>query len=253
MAKLSKKDAQLHQQAQALIDLDRDLTWSEIEFVYDHYHEGATNLNGVDGAFFTPEDLAHDFSILVPDGARVLDLCAGIGRLSFHLRNKVDAITCVEKNPAYYRAGKKLLPQANWVNASVFEPTITGCNWASFGPFDVVISNPPFGRIALNEAKNAGLEYGCFEYNLIKMASRWAPCGVFIVPQSSVPFVFSGVQCFKETNDPRALQFQNKTGIKLECNGIIDTSHARHQWKGVSPACEIITCDFEAINAAKAA
>ena len=59
MAKLSKAESRKHLQALellgkfVLIDQDRD-------FVFAIYHEGSTHINGVAGAFFTPQSLAWD-------------------------------------------------------------------------------------------------------------------------------------------------------------------------------------------------
>jgi len=117
------------------------------DFVFQNWHEGATHENGAAGAFFTPFGLACDFAL---DGAgrRVIDLCAGIGVLSYiiHHRSKwgerLAEITCVEINPRYVSVGRKLLPQARWINADVFD-------WRTLDLviYDVAIANPPFGRV----------------------------------------------------------------------------------------------------------
>lgn len=88
MSKLSKKEAKLHQEAIALIRADRALTEDEQALVLDQFQEGAAHMNGLAGAFFTPRGLARDFAIeVVHSGGsrrrRVLDLCAGIGGLSW--------------------------------------------------------------------------------------------------------------------------------------------------------------------------
>jgi len=113
------------------------------------WHEGATHENGAAGAFFTPFDLACDFAL---DGAgrRVIDLCAGIGVLSYiiHHRSKwgerLAEITCVEINPRYVVVGQKLLPQARWIVADVFD-------WRTLdlGRYDVAIANPLWPRQTL--------------------------------------------------------------------------------------------------------
>src|SRR5579864_2275263 len=77
------------------------------------------------GAFFTPMELANDFKIEV-HGRKILDLCAGIGILSFccrHFRHheQMPDITSIEINPEYVRIGRKLLPEATWICADVFD------------------------------------------------------------------------------------------------------------------------------------
>ncbi|MEM1152778.1 MAG: hypothetical protein AAGI44_01465 [Pseudomonadota bacterium] len=57
MAKLTKRQTKGHQAALVLLEKN-ELTHDEKEFVFNHYHEGATSINGEAGAFFTPLDLA---------------------------------------------------------------------------------------------------------------------------------------------------------------------------------------------------
>ena len=110
MAKLTKQQRKAHGEAEAILTKDR-ITDDERDFVFQHWHEGATHENGAAGAFFTPFGLACDFAL---DGAgrRVIDLCAGIGVLSYiiHHRSKwgerLAEITCVEINPRYVAVGR---------------------------------------------------------------------------------------------------------------------------------------------------
>ena len=81
MARLTKQQAALHAQACAYLEKDI-LTFDERLFVLEHWQESANHINGVAGAFFTPQSLASDFSIEV-EGRRIIDLCAGIGSLAF--------------------------------------------------------------------------------------------------------------------------------------------------------------------------
>jgi hypothetical protein len=84
MAKISKEEAARHEEAEKLLEKDV-LTISEREYVLEHWHEGARHLNSVAGAFFTPLELARDFAVEVT-GRRIIDLCAGIGRLSYLIK-----------------------------------------------------------------------------------------------------------------------------------------------------------------------
>lgn len=107
MSKLPKALAKKHREAMDLVRSGRALTLTERDFVLEHFHEGAEHMNSLAGAFFTPESLASDFSLEVGPG-RILDLCAGIGRLSIacshRLPNRYErasSFVCVELNPAY--------------------------------------------------------------------------------------------------------------------------------------------------------
>lgn len=238
--KLSKQQAKLHKQALELVRSGRKLTQLEAEFVIENYNEGAEQMNGLAGAFFTPYDLAADFSLEV-FGGRVLDLCAGIGVLTYASRFKADSYVCVEINPAYVEVGKAVTDsKVTWVQADVFDVDA----YKHLGPFDLVISNPPFGNVP---SKGFSGDYtgSNFEYRVIELASTLAPHGAFIIPQSSAPFKYSGVQCYQLVDNDRAKKFTIQTGIKMTCGVGIDTSVHVKSWRGVAPMCEIVVCEFE--------
>jgi predicted RNA methylase len=143
-------------------------------------------------------------------------------------------LTCVEINPAYVEVGKKILPKATWICGSIFD-VVPG------GYFDCAISNPPFGNIKTGR-DNDGL--GGFEFSAIKRASQLAKRGVFILPQMSTPFKYSGNSHYEETMPNKVKSFIEKTGIEYEFNCGIDTSGYLKEWRGVSPMCEICCFDF---------
>ncbi len=122
MAKISKAKIKKHNEACALLDRG-NLSMEERIFVMEHWHEGLTHDQSWAGAFFTPWELARDFRIEASAaGLRVLDLCAGIGILSYftciwgNYERDCTEIVCVERNTDYYEVGKKLLPEARWIN-----------------------------------------------------------------------------------------------------------------------------------------
>lgn len=236
--KLSKAEIKSHNEAMALVDCDRPLKDDEKEFILDNFNEGALHINSAAGAFFTPRGLARDFAIEV-NGGHVIDLCAGIGSLSYAVEEKVDSIICVEINPDYLRIGKRIVPDAIWINASIFSEEVlnlTGLDWA--------ISNPPFGSIKGDEFK--GKYTGSqFEFKAIEVASRIAKYGAFILPQMSTPFRYSGKQMYAEEVSDKLQKFLDQTGISFEMNCGIDTSFYKDDWRGVSPICEIVCCEFE--------
>lgn len=246
MAKLSKADAQRHQRALDILKQDV-LSDDDKEFVLNHYHEAGTNVNGVAGAFFTPLDLAwdHAFEMACADrpGIRVIDLCAGIGVLSYTLSQRFSnvEVTCIEINPEYVAVGKKLVPGANWVQMDVMDLGAL----RALGPFDYAMSNPPFGRVpTFRNSCAPRYRGGEAEYKVIDVAADIAHSGVFILPQQSAGFKYSGVQHFSNDRSDKCQAFIEQTGLALEPGCGIDTS-AYGPWKSVKPVVEFVTVDFD--------
>lgn len=247
MAKLTKPEIKAHEQALAILERDT-LSHDDKEFVFRNWHEGATNINSQAGAFFTPFDMAGDFAFDV-GGPRVIDLCAGIGMLSYavyqrhfwgHHDTKLD-ITCVERNPEYVEVGKKLLPEATWICADVFDVIDMGLHKPEL--FDWAISNPPFGNI--KRSKNAPRYTGRdFEFHVIDIAAHIARHGTFIVPQGAAGFNYSGNKGYSRQTDGKAFKFQEMTGLYFEGGCGLDTSYYQQEWKGVSPLCEVVCVEF---------
>lgn len=243
MAKLTKSERKDHDEACALLAKDGLLTVEERWSILKKWQESAENVNSAHGAFFTPVGLARDFAVEVL-GTRILDLCAGIGTLSFMAalyagREDAVDITCVESNAQYLAVGKRILPQARWIQADVFDlPAGLGDD------FDCVISNPPFGQTP-RSGKGPTYTGAHFEYHVIDIAAGLGRYGVFIIPQQSAPFRLSGVQSFSEELSRKAKDFHKQTGLVLEPGCGVDTSLYRQDWHGVAPAVEIVCCDFE--------
>ncbi len=228
-----------------LVKSDRTLTYDERVFILENYHESQGQLNSLAGAFFTPPGLARDMAIEVPDKCSVIDLCAGIGALSFPLLNHWDTkrdITCIERCVEYVEVGRRILPEATWINADVFDYEYDVLT-VGYPRYDVAISNPPFGKI--KEDTYSGVYTGGeFEYKVIELASRIAKYGVFILPQMSAPFAYSGVQRYEKRMPDKCAKFVQQTGIFLNPGCGSDTSIYLDEWKGVKPLCEIVLSDF---------
>lgn len=240
MSKLTKAQAKAHQAATDLLRKDF-LTEDDRWFVLENWQESATHINSTAGAFFTPCGLARDFNIEVT-GPRILDLCAGIGALAFMAWNKSMwgrepvEIVCVELNPDYAAVGRKILPEATWIVADIFD-------LPDLGHFDCAISNPPFGAIK-RQGKAPRFTGREFEYHVIDIASDLADYGVFILPQMSAPFIYSGHPHYEVRESDNYRAFSKATGIELGSNCGIDTSYYRDDWRGVAPSVEIVTTDF---------
>lgn len=243
MAKLTKQESKLHQQAEALLSKDI-LSIDDKEFILTHWHPAAAFDVGASGAFFTPFELAKDFRIDAGTG-RIIDLCAGIGSLAYWCRNftwgsEVPAeLVCVEINPAYVEIGKKILPEATWICANVFDvPDM------DLGYFDHAIANPPFGKVNRHGRTAPRYEGSDFAYHVIDIASDLADHGAFILPQGSAPFRYSGVQYYQRDERRSYQTFLEQTAIELDAGCGIDCSIFQNQWKGTSPAVEIVCADF---------
>jgi type I restriction-modification system DNA methylase subunit len=242
MSKLTKAQNKEHLKAVDILKKEI-LSEDEVEFVYRNWHEGAEHNNSLSGAFFTPFDMAMDFALDV-GGKRIIDLCAGIGMLTYatQMRNWYEKdnleFICVEKNQDYVDIGKKLVPEATWICADVFD--ILDIN---LGKFDTAISNPPFGNVkrSKNSPRYSGKD---FEYHVIDIASNLADFGVFIVPQMSAGFNYSGRPYYDRHKDGKAVKFQEQTGLHFEAGCGVDTSIFKDEWKGVSPICEIVCVEF---------
>lgn len=251
MARLTKAEAKLHKEA-----IDRlskpSLTEEDKEFIRDHWQESAEHVNSAAGAFFTPYSQALDFALELPlnGSVRILDLCAGIGNLSaaawerstYARRDGLTTmeIVCVELNPSYVAVGKKLLPEARWVTGSIFELP------ADLGHFDVVISNPPFGKVERgggSAPRYAGAE---FEFHVIDIAADYGEYGAFILPSQSAPFKYSGnPRGYEWAPQPKYDRFVKQTGLKLDAGLGVDTTVYIHDWHAVKVQTEHCIADFD--------
>ncbi|WP_063904857.1 methyltransferase [Burkholderia ubonensis] len=242
--KLTRAQTKKMQEVEQLIALERRLTDDERLFVLEHYQEGANCDNAAMGAFFTPGGLARDFAIEVYNGCgTIVDLCAGIGSLAYWCEDKARQLVCVEQCAEYVRVGRKVMPDAQWIHADVFGDWIK-----DFDGFDCAISNPPFGSRVKGATFDGRYTGSTFEYKVIELASRIADYGVFLIPQPSAPFAYSGTQFYQPRMSADCRKFVEQTGITMEPNCGIDTALCRGEWHGVAPICEIVVCDFEEIE-----
>lgn len=254
MAKLTKAQRKAHAEAEAILTKDR-LSEDEKDFVFQNWHEGANHINGAAGAFFTPYDLAADFELNV-SGDRIIDLCAGIGVLSYFVlcrsrySGRIKDLTCVEINPRYCEVGRKLLPEARWINADLFDWRDWWQSELQGETFDCAIGNPPFGNVrrAGNAPRYRGKD---FEFHAIDIAAEMAGRGAFILPQQSASFRFSGSQTYRREESGKGVEFEKATGFVMEDPLGVDTGLYRNSWKDTSILTEIATFDFEEARSRK--
>jgi len=249
--KLTKEQTKNHDKAEELL-LKDELSFDDKYFVLENWLPAATNNIGKVASFFTPRMMANDFCYEAGSG-NVIDLCAGIGMLSFQLNRFLDGkvkLTCLEINPDFVRVGKKILPEANWIKGDVLDEDLI----KSIGSFDCVISNPPFGKIKtgskLKWLKYQGTE---FEYKVIEVGNFLARYrGAFILPQLSCPFRISGMYNNQVMDEPyitdKYRKFSKETGLDLTPNCGFDLSSYVNQWNGTNQMCEIAICEYEELR-----
>jgi 23S rRNA G2445 N2-methylase RlmL len=147
--------------------------------------------------------------------------------------------TCVEINPAYIEVGKKIMPNARWIQADILDLP------EGIGHFDCAFGNPPFGTQVGSKQSSPRLASGPFEYKVIDVASDIADDGVFVVPQSSAPFQLSGRQSITFDKSRAYQKFEEDTRIVLDPNCGIDCT-VEAKWRGVHIVTEIVLADFKA-------
>lgn len=243
--KLSKQQVKAHEDCLRLLD-KATLTYEEKCFVYENWYPAYGNQIGKIASFFTPFGLAQDFQLSF-SGKSVIDLCAGIGILSFLYYHKCVAwegfeprIVCLERNNDFIAVGEKLFPEATWVSANVLDQQVI----KSLGRFSTAISNPPFGNIK-SDMDGKWLKYtgGELDLKVVEIAGYLADTASFILPQMSVPFKYSGQSFYQSHDSNKYEKFSSQTEIDISIAVGIDCSVYKDEWKGASPAVEI--CSVE--------
>lgn len=238
MSKLTKTQFKLHNEAEDRLQQDR-LSVEDREFVLEHWDPSATHVNSAVGAFFTPLELATSFACMLGHPGSIIDLCAGIGALSYActpVYGEAPRMVCIEQNPDYVRVGRKLVPHAEWIEGDVFDALSMG-----LGQFDAAIGNPPFGKIAKGGKSAPGVK-GDFEFHVVAIGMRMADFGQFILPEMSAGFNYSGRPFYERQKEGKAVAFQQAQRLLFECASI-DTSFAKSLWKGTAPATEVVTVE----------
>ena len=201
MAKLTRTQLSKHKEACDLLDLARDLTYDEVIFVLSHWlPDSHSKTSGA--AFFTPLYIAHWVAQESGDEGHILDLCAGIGHLTYFQMRRLmytrphhePQLTAVEINPEFIKAGKKLVPQAHWIEGDIFDRSFWRSIDLSPQPW-MYISNPPFGT-----AQSDWLEYkGNSALMAVEVGLRVTGdgTGVVVLPQAVLPFEYSGKRGYR--------------------------------------------------------
>lgn len=273
MAKLTKTDTKLHDEAMELINGTGVLNFDQIEFCYENYNPMAEHNVGKAAIFFTPPELAWNFAVMASPSGRVIDLCAGIGILARNVmqhdsylgsteavpHGDITEMVCLEQNPEFVRIGKRLLPQATWIEGSVFDKDLI----ISLGEFDLAISNPPYGNIPGKKAGSWLKTKGPAQWMVMEVGLRLAYNGVVaILPRGDSDYDYQTVPL--DITNPRPSYVRNFGGTtgKIEnpnsqkylgkhFHGVkafpesICTLGFQDQWKGASPDVLIVHVDPE--------
>jgi len=190
MAKLTKPQLRLHKQCEELISLQRDLKFEEVDFVLDNWMPSAGDVTSGQ-AFFTPEHIAYGLAMCTYHDGHIIDMCAGIGRLSWEvLRHNLSnpdflEVSAIENNPDFVRVGKKLMPQVNWVEGSIFEKSV----WEQLSTASSFITNPPFSLEKIKGEKYLSLRSsGLFAVLEAGLRNTSEHAGTAILPKSAIPW-----------------------------------------------------------------
>src|SRR5205085_9045150 len=82
------------------------------------------------------------------------------------------------------------------------------------------------------------------ELKIVDIAGHLGTIGMFILPQGSTPFRYSGAQYYQRVDSAKFEKFFAETGIDIEAGRGIDTTFHRDAWRQTSIVTEIACCEF---------
>lgn len=250
--KLSKQVVKEQKQIYELIQSKDTFTYDELEMIYEKFNEGYLQDVTSHSAYFTPLDLAYDFALFAGRYGTVVDMCAGIGVLSFALLTRdtyeknIKQIVAIERNEVYYNLGKKLLPQVDWILGDMFDKSVWDGIREKYGKIHCVNSNPPFGKVSKTDADRSWLKYkgADIEMAAIEIAMLNAERCSFILPQGSCDFRYSGRHYYEEIENRKTAKLKKETGIDFYMyGGDVDTSVYKDEWRNTKVTVEVVTID----------
>jgi predicted RNA methylase len=245
--KLTKADLKLQRQVLDVLNKD-NLNFDDIEYIYGNLHAGMLGDVTNNSAYFTPLDLAYDFGLFCGRNGIVVDMCAGIGILSFavnvsdYYRKGIKQLVCIERNPDYIKVGKKLLPEADWIQGDIFDKEVWDNIIQKYGKIDSIISNPPFGKVTKTDCDRSWLKYTGSEIDMaaIEIAYQFTNDISMILPAGSVSFRYSGRPYYEEIENRKVNKLKKDTGLDfMMTNPGIDTT-AYEQFRGTKILVEYV-------------
>lgn len=260
MGKISKESMKRHSKAMEIIK-QSELSFDDKVYVLENYHEGATNMNNLVSAHFTPPSIAKCLEQNVRN-KNFVDLCSGIGMLSWYFLRAAqfngDELgikgVCVENCTEYYNVGKKLMPEFHWINGDIFDlKVIQEIKDYMKGLEFSVVSNPPYGRQVKTNTKEILKYKGAeFEFKAIELGYLLgANDGAFLIPQGSCNFKMTTPSRNNEFNVPckKYEEFYNDTGLTMSPNmGFTTDIFDDKGWKDVSIVTEIAIFEYDEIR-----
>lgn len=230
-----------------IVDTGNEDDERNVDYVYENFHASMIDNQTENGAFYTPYGLAQDVAFCGHASGHVIDVCAGIGMLAYRAkdmdtyRQNIKSITCIELNPKAVEIGKKLLPEARWINGNAFDQNL----WEDItkdlpdNRFDYMLSNPPFGR-DMNKYKQEFFHFsGERDLQVLELCLKYAKRGYFIMPQGSVSYSYSGRPYYEEDPERWSSKFKRfmkatKDHYKFNMSCDIDSSVYAKEWKGLN-------------------
>lgn len=230
--KLTKAQLKLQKEVEVFLEKD-NLTIEDKELIYEKFNEGAIADVTTDSAYFTPLDMAYDFALFAGRHGVCVDMCAGFGVLSFCARirdtyeKNIKHQICIERNPKFIEIGKKLLPEADWIQGDMFDKSLWDGIVAKYGKIDCIVSNPPFGKVTKTDCDRSWLKYKGADLDMaaIEIALMYADYVDMILPSGSCTFQYSGRPYYQEKENRKVDKLRKDTGLNfiMSCDGV-DTS-----------------------------
>lgn len=245
--KIPKAELKKQRQLLNLITTGTTFTEQQIDLIYEEFNPAMIDSISENGVYFTPYGLAQDCAVMASASGHIVDVCAGIGMLSYRLHQmdtynkKIKSITCIELNPQFVEIGKKLLPEANWICGNAYDKAL----WDNLvkdlpgNKYDLMVSNPPFGNHPDKEMISWLNYKGVRDLMVLELCLRFSESGYFILPNGSVPFQYSGRQYYEDNPERynrklvKFIKDNSEFKFAMSCDGI-DCSIYRDEWKNLN-------------------
>jgi predicted RNA methylase len=254
MSKITKQQLKQHEEAEQLLwGSDRPLNRHEVEFCLEHWDPRADSGRHVahNQAYFTPMVLACEAAMYVGgNGRRVVDICAGTGRLAYAVlaangwQPQEVQVTAVEFNPEFVRVGRRLLPEVDWILGDCYDLSL----WQSLPRFDEAISNPPFGKVVaaydtdwVGYRGPAGLTVAAIGLQVARLGIK------MILPQAQTIFRYSGADLrygAHADSYPGYLKkfMTGRPGLEWDHTSLdTEAETYKSEWRGAAPVVEVVS------------